>query len=557
MFSSILLSLALTAGQTPPPNMPVAPPAGPVWPPATTMQLPSNATLPVPSNVIVQISAVNQPVSQAPNFQGYPVQTPNNQPPAALTQDYSGNGNGNDEKKDEENKGGLFPRRFLRAYWDELKKTYEPPEDEPEKSHRGLPSAFKDPPFPVSEYQGYPLIGVPYDDNVYPLMKAIYGADTPLPDAIKNSRVKLYGWATASGNFSTATNSNSPASYWLVPNTLQLDQLVFRLERQLDSVQQDHIDYGFRSTVLFGIDYRYMTAGGWGEQQLLLYNQLYGWDPTEQYLDVYFPRIGDGMIFRIGRWIACPDIETQFSPDNYLASHSLLFTYDTFTQTGFMFTFKVGDHHMVQAGMNFGDDAAPWYPSEPSLFLGWRWVFNDNNDAFYTCVNQLNSAQFHHFNYYGVPAGHDNYNYVVTTWEHKFSDTCHTKTEAYYMWEINGELGGTPSLGPAYPFAAAGADNPTVPGYSSVWGFLNYTAIAVGKRDYITIRNEVWDDTRGIRSGTPGVYTSHTIGFCHNINSLLQVRPEIGYYSNWSAPAFDNGTKNGIWIAGFDFTARF
>ena len=491
---------------------------------------------------------------------------PNDQPPAtALTRDYSSNegtgiGNGNDEKPQEEKKGGLFPRRFARAYLDELKKTYElPSDDEPEKPRRSLPSPFRDPPFPVSEYQGYPLIGVPYDDTVYPFMKAIYDADTPLSQTIKDSRVKFYGWVTASGNWSTATMSNAPTSYWIVPNSILLDQLIFRLERQLDTVQQDHIDIGFRSTLLYGSDYRYMTAGGWFEWQLLLYNQLYGWDPTEQYVDIYFPHIAEGMVFRIGRWIACPDIETQFAPDNYLGSHTLLFTFDTYTQTGFMFTFKVNDHHLIQAGMNFGNDMAPWYPgAEPSLFLGWRWVLPNNMDAFYTCVNQLNAADFHHFLYYGQPAGHDNLNYVVTTWEHKFNDWFHTKTEAYYMWEINGELGGTPSLGPAQPFAAAGTDNPLVPGYSAVWGVLNYTAIGVSKRDYITIRNEVWDDTRGIRSGTPGVYTSHTVGFCHNINSLLQVRPEIGYYANWSTPgAFDNGTKNGIWIAGLDFTARF
>jgi hypothetical protein len=40
------------------------------------------------------------------------------------------------------------------------------------------------------------------------------------------------------------------------------------------------------------------------------------------------------MIVRVGRWIATPDIETQYAPDNYLVSHSLLFTFDTYTQTG-------------------------------------------------------------------------------------------------------------------------------------------------------------------------------------------------------------------------------
>ena len=67
------------------------------------------------------------------------------------------------------------------------------------------------------------------------------------------------------------------------------------------------------------------------------------------------------MIVRVGRWIACPDIETQFAPDNYMGSHSLLFTFDTYTQTGVMGTFKLNDQWMVQAAIHAGTDMAPWY----------------------------------------------------------------------------------------------------------------------------------------------------------------------------------------------------
>ncbi len=112
--------------------------------------------------------------------------------------------------------------------------------------------------------------------------------------------------------------------------------MYFRLERQVDSVQTDHIDIGFRSTFLYGIDYRYMTAGGWTSAQLLKHNNLYGYDFTEQYIDIYTPWVAQGMIVRVGRWIACPDIETQFAPDNYMGTHSILFTFDTYTQTGVM-----------------------------------------------------------------------------------------------------------------------------------------------------------------------------------------------------------------------------
>ena len=81
--------------------------------------------------------------------------------------------------------------------------------------------------------------------------------------------------------------------------------------------------------------------------------------------------------------------------------------------------------------------------------------------------------------------------------------------------------------------------------------------LQLSKRDYITVRNEWWKDERGMRSGFAGNYTSHTIGLSHQFNDVLMLRPEIGYYRNWNEPAFDLGTRQGIWIYGFDLTWRF
>jgi hypothetical protein len=60
-----------------------------------------------------------------------------------------------------------------------------------------------------------------------------------------------------------------------------------------------------------------------------------------------------------------------------------------------------------------------------------------------------------------------------------------------------------------------------------------------------------------MRSGFPGNYTSHAIGLTHNFSSVLQIRPEVGYYRNWTQPAFDLGASKGLWLYGFDVTLRF
>ncbi len=125
-----------------------------------------------------------------------------------------------------------------------------------------------------------------------------------------------------------------------MPNEPFLDQVIFRIERPVDTVQTDHIDVGFRSTFLYGGDYRFITAGGWLSEQLLHHDQLYGFDMTEQYVDVYVPWIAHGTDIRVGRWIATPDIETQFAPDNYLGSHSLLFTWTPCRRSGFLASYR-------------------------------------------------------------------------------------------------------------------------------------------------------------------------------------------------------------------------
>ena len=452
-----------------------------------------------------------------------------------------------------------FFHTFFKAYHDEFfPDKNAPAEETPEPARRALPSPWASPPFPGSEYQGYPLIGVPKNASLddYPLMKALYA--TPWGDDLKDSGVKIYGWVTTSGNFSSAVNSNSPTSYWIKPNSYQLDQFVLRFEREMDTVQTDHIDYGFRSTHMYGEDYRYTQAGGWFGNQYQHNNSLYGYDPIEQYFDVYIPWVMEGMAIRIGRWVACPDIETQLAPDNYLASHSILFTYDTYTQTGIMLTFRPQQQWLLQVGINAGDDMAPWYAGATlSGFAAVRYVSMDNNDAFYVALNQINNAQFRHFDIDGQAAGHDNYNYIVGTWEHRFSPEIHTKTEAYFMWERDAELGGEPSLGPSMSYAPAGTNNTLIPGWSHAWGVLNYTMFGLTKSDYITLRNDFWRDETGFRAGFKGDYTSHTIGISHNFNSVLQVRPEIGYYRNWSEPAFDLGTRRGMLMGGFDVTWRF
>jgi Putative beta-barrel porin-2, OmpL-like. bbp2 len=449
---------------------------------------------------------------------------------------------------------GCFFHRLLKAYIDEWHPKEENGDSE-EPKRRGLPAPFQSPPFPTAEYQGFPQIGVPPDTTKYPLMKAL--DCTQCGKFLDDNRFRVYGWVNASANWTTNRVTNTPTSYWVAPNSLQMDQTVIRVERQLDTVQRDHIDWGFKATVDYGIDYRYFTAGGWFSRQLLVNNNLYGWDPTELYLNFYCPGVARGLVLTVGRWIACPDIETQFAPDNYMGSHSLQFTVDVYTETGVMASVMLNDQWMVQAAIHAGADMAPWYKgAQPTGMFGARWVSCDNNDSFYTVLNAINNANYQYFQQDGQPSGHHNYNIIQSTWQHRFTEKFFTKTEAYLMWEHDAPVGGTPSLGPVQ-FGSGGGLGPTIPGTSLTYGVLNYTMFQLSKKDFLVLRNEWMKDENGTRYGYAGNYTSNSIGWTHNFTPSLQFRPEIGYYRNWNTPTFDNGQHKDMFMAAFDVTLRF
>jgi hypothetical protein len=577
MFTQLLLAATLSAGQ-PPAMMP----QGPAIATGTPYQIPMGQPPGYPTAQGVPASPnLGYVVPTVPYGALQPAQGNAQTPPADPMTNGKNVENGKKDEKDKkeekkappstgrgnphgygawleprEKEGGNFFQRLYREYYQQWVPPDTPYEEPTEVPRRALPSPWTSPPFPSSEWQGYPLLGVPNSTGDYPFMKALYGG--PWGQEIKDSGIKFQAWATSFGVWGNSHQTNVPASYWITPNTYGLDQLVFKLEKIPDSVQTDHWDWGFRSALLYGIDYRYTTAGGWFSDQLLKHNQLYGWDPVEEYVNVYIPGFLGGTDIRVGRWIACPDIESQYSVDNFLGSHSILFTYDTYTQTGIMVTQKINDQIMLQGVLHAGTDMAPWYSgATPTMAFGSRWVSADNNDAFYTWINALNSAQFRHFYQYGQPLGHDNFNYVVTTYEHRFNEAIITKTELYYMWQFNAEVGGTPSAGPVEPYGGGGGDGKLIPGRSQAYGVLNYTMFGLSDRDYFTIRNEVYRDETGFRTGYAGTYTSHTIGLSHQFNDICMLRPEIGYYRNWNEQAFDNGTKRGTWIYGFDLTLRF
>jgi len=435
---------------------------------------------------------------------------------------------------------------------------------------RGLPAPL-DPVFPSTEWigtAGQVQIGVPNLNPVFPLEKAIYHA-CPI---LKKARIEIYGWTNPGIDYSSSHHSNVPLSYSIVPRKLELDQQVIRVDRMPDTVQQERNDWGFRMSMVYGIDTRYTVAAGWypASGQVLGQNRLYSWDPVECYGVYYVPKLlkrklFDGLVLKVGRYISPSDIEAQLAPDNYLWTHSLMFTVDNYTQTGMLASLKLNKQWMIQAGIHAGDDIAPWNKAAiPSAIACARWQSKTNNDSLYFTMNSINNGRYRLAKTDGGAHGHDNLQQFNITWGHRFSRRVHTMTEAYFMYELDALTAGTTISGPPKPYFKNVGAGAYLPGFSPAFGVVNYTNFKITDKDYITFRPiDYLGDPRGLRTGFKTTYSSWTVGWCHRFSDLLCIRPEIRYEralntrDGVAVTPYDNGLRRAQFTFGFDIIQRY
>jgi hypothetical protein len=416
---------------------------------------------------------------------------------------------------------------------------------------RCLPSPFPSPPFPFSDWCGGPVIGAPSGVPDY-LTQAIEKASKKTDTKWTKVGIKIYGWVDVGINGSTSKITNAPMSYDFIPNTPVLDQAVLMVERDPDMVQTKKVDWGFLVNGIYGADYRYTAAKGYLSNQLLQHNNIMGFDPTQVYGLIYVPQVAQGMLIKIGRFISPSDIEAQWAPQNYLYSHSLMFTVDPYTYTGVNITVRLHPQFQFEFGVHGGNDMAPWSNSaQPNGSLMMRWVAKDNKESIYGGLASIGSGQFKN--------AHDDLQQFVFVWGHKFNEKIHMMTEAYYMWQFNAALGGTAIFGPV-KYGQGGGEGPIIPGRSESVGMVNYLQFLLSPKDYITVRNDALNDVQGQRTGFATWYTSHTLGWSHHFADFILVRPEVRYEHAWNntgTTPYDGGTRVYQFVAAMDLCVSF
>ncbi|KUR81318.1 hypothetical protein AQZ50_01870 [Novosphingobium sp. Fuku2-ISO-50] len=481
------------------------------------------------------------------------------------------------------------------------------PNAPPSRRADWAPAPETSPPYPFTEYSygGTTLLGVNRPASVdSPLMVAI--ADTGLGKAMSRAHIQAYGWVDVGGNLSTSSvrQGNQPAAYAFAPNTVTLDQAVLYVERTPDTVQSDHVDWGFRVAGMYGTNYRYTASRGFlVDQGLYQRNKAMGFDMPMIYGEVFVPQVAQGLLIRFGRFISLPDIEAQLAPNNYMYTHSLAYTFDNYTNQGIQLTLAATKNLFLQLGLTYGSDTAPWnagqkIPNLAQMITPALWAQNGNGAAFadanghpygaisntlfpgatfkrdpgavpsitacvryqtssardniYLCADAINSGTW----------GYNNLQWFGGTYYHKFSDTMHVALESYTLYQkhvVNVDAGspgyflyyagGTPFSPQYYPYngpSGAQCADPTATSCTAhVFTALAYWNWQFSPMNNLSLRTEYYNDEQGQRTGTKSRYWEMGLGWQHWFSAQIEVRPEVTYYRSIDANAFNINVATG------------
>src|SRR5271166_3754338 len=145
------------------------------------------------------------------------------------------------------------------------------------------------------------------------------------------------------------------------------------------------------------------------------------------YGEGYIPKVAEGLIVRVGRYISVPDIEAQLAPNNYMYSHSMTYAYDNYTNTGVIASLQASKNWVLQAGIAAGTETVPWNSkdpgTQPTFTACARYQTDNSNDNAQFCANGINDGHY----------GYNNLQWYGITYYHKFDEKWHIAFESWMM----------------------------------------------------------------------------------------------------------------------------
>ena len=380
---------------------------------------------------------------------------------------------------------------------------------------------------------------------------------------LKDMGINVYGWVEAGYTANLRNNSDMssrPGPFTTEPgNHAMLNQVDLRIERMVDP-SKGKFDVGGMVEFVEGTDSNWDQMNGMeiqtngskglgaddntGEIPIL--------DITQAYVDVAVP-IGSGLKVRAGRFVTLLSYETIAPGNNPFYSHSYLFGFVPFTQTGVLGFYNLNDQWRVVGGVTRGWDQGTEDNNGGVDFLGQvAWTPSKAMQLVVNLSVGPQNANAAALGFTDAPARYatDNAHYRTTidpVLTYQVNDKLKVAAEALYTYD-----GG---------YNATGGVNGTPRSYGDVWGAAGYISYALNDMFTLNGRLEgVHPYTNGSTTNVFEVTAGVTITPLpkDEIGKNLKLRPEIRYdYAEDPIFSAGNRTFKDNWTAGADVIFTF
>ncbi|MBY0460075.1 MAG: outer membrane beta-barrel protein, partial [Gemmataceae bacterium] len=355
---------------------------------------------------------------------------------------------------------------------------------------------------------------------------------------LEGGGVTVGGWLQGSYTASTASRNNLPVTMNDRANFWQLNQNFFRVAKEVDT-SKDEFQWGFRTDwILPGTDARYSIARGLWDGQLKPPGRLganpnsYPIDLFQAYGEVFLPNLGPkGTAVKVGRFASHVGYEFVQGAETPFLTRGYLFQYNPFTHSGAWAVTPLNDTWTVSNGFSVGADNFFGDPTNRLTYLGqvkWAPKEGKTSATFNVVLNDNNYQTRQNFPLYNV------YNLILT---HAFTDKLSYALDSTFSHMDNAPIPGGGS------------------GSATWYGAAQYLIYKHTDKLTSTARVELFQDTKGARTGFKGLYTELTYGLAYSPTRSLTFRPTIRYDHNNTSRPFEG--KPDLFTASLDVIVRY
>jgi hypothetical protein len=332
------------------------------------------------------------------------------------------------------------------------------------------------------------------------------------------------GWTEGNYTLGNRGPSNLPVAMNDRGDFWQMNQNWLRVDKAIDTSKKEFQWGGRTDWILPGTDARFTPSRNLFDGQ----TGDYRIDLFQAYVDAFLPGVGpQGTTFRVGKFATHCGYELVQAPDTPFVSRSYLFQYNPFTHTGVWAITPLNDTWTVSNGVALGSDNFFGAPSRPT-YLGqllWAPKGGDTSALFNVVLTNPTFDAGDNFAFYNY------YNMVLVR---KFGEKLTGVVDAAFS-----HMDGIPDVaGAAWWYGAAA-----------------YGIYKVNDKWSATLRNELFEDDKGVRTGFAGLYYEATFGLAWSPTRALLIRPGVRYDHNFDNRPWEG--KKDLFTACMDVIVRW